>query len=411
MEYYPRKIEEKMDKWLRRKEVVLLRGPRQSGKTTLFQHLKERLGGTYVTLEDENNLRAFEENPQAFGVRFGGKGVLFIDEAQYSKGVGKAVKLITDLTDLKLFVTGSGSFDVKVEVGKHLVGRAVYFDLRPLDFEEFVQWRAPELSGTFQTYKKAVSDFVLKGKKILVKPVFEREFDALLKEYVVFGGFPGVVKERDEETKKELLANLARTYVEKDVFFFLGVRHMDAFRRLLTYLSLNAGSLLEVSSVMRELHMDYKTAEHYLSILAATSITDMVSPFHKSLTTELKKARKVYFTDTGLRNALMSNFLPPENRTDKGALLEHVVFRELTSHFGNDVRYWRTTGRAEVDFIVRVGEEVVPVEVKSRTKVKRGFLSFLTTYAPSRALVVTERECRTEQIGKTTVSFIPHYFL
>lgn len=120
-------------KKLGRKEVIVVKGPRQSGKTTLLLHLQERFGGKYVTLEDEEMLRAFEEAPKEFASRFLEEKILFIDEAQYCKDTGKRVKLIHDLFSnrLKLFLTGSGSFDIKVEVGKHLVGREVYFELLP----------------------------------------------------------------------------------------------------------------------------------------------------------------------------------------------------------------------------------------------------------------------------------------
>jgi len=160
MEYYPRKIEEKLDKWMRRGEVVLIKGPRQSGKTTLLLHLRGEYGGDYVTLEDEDVLKAFEESPREFARRFlkedeEGRSLLFLDEVQYSEKAGKTLKLLFDLFSdrLKLIATGSGSFDIKVEVGKYLVGRAVYFELLPLSFEEFLLWRAKDLYGLFMEYK------------------------------------------------------------------------------------------------------------------------------------------------------------------------------------------------------------------------------------------------------------------
>jgi len=102
-------------------------------------------------LEDEEILRAFEEAPREFASRFLGDKILFIDEAQYCKDAGRRVKLIHDLFSnrLKIFLTGSGSFDIKVEVGKHLVGRGIYFELLPLDFEEFLMWKAKDLHNVF----------------------------------------------------------------------------------------------------------------------------------------------------------------------------------------------------------------------------------------------------------------------
>ncbi|HIE41105.1 MAG TPA: hypothetical protein EYP80_00410, partial [Candidatus Aenigmarchaeota archaeon] len=138
MEYYPRIIEGKLEPWLRKRQAILIRGPRQAGKTTLLMHLKEKLKGKYISLERESALKTFEENPDLFVERFKTKH-LFIDEAQYSKKAGRIIKLIYDTyPKIKLFVTGSGSFDIKVPLGKYLVGRAIYFELLPLNFEEFL---------------------------------------------------------------------------------------------------------------------------------------------------------------------------------------------------------------------------------------------------------------------------------
>jgi len=414
MEYYPRKIEEKLDYWLKRKEVVLIKGPRQSGKTTLLQHLKEKYNGNYVTLEDEALLRTFEENPKEFVKRYSNKekNFLFIDEAQYSKKAGKIIKLIFDLYSdkIKLVVSGSGSFDIKVEIGKYLVGRATYFELFPLDFEEFLLWKAKDLHKIFLDYKNSLRNFILNGKNI-TKPAFDSEFRALLSEYLIFGGFPAIVKEQNEEVKKELLKNLATTYLEKDVFFFLNIRHLEKFKALLNYLSLNIGSIVEISSIMSELKMDYKTIEKYFSILVNTFIISLVSPYYKSQTTELKKAKKVYFVDLGLRNSIMNNFTSIEDRTDKGALVENFIFNELKSNFKEKINYWRTTGKAEVDFVLEVSKEIIPIEVKNSTKLKGGFYSFLRAYKPKRAIVFTQKEFGIKKINHTKVAFVPHYYI
>jgi len=411
MEYYPRKIEEKLDKWLRRREVIAVKGPRQSGKTTLLLHLREKLGGKYVTLEDDEVLRALDNAPKEFASRFLEEKILLIDEAQYCKDVGKRIKLIYDLFSnrLKVFLTGSGSFDIKVEVGKHLVGRGVFFELLPLDFEEFLMWRARDLHSLFSEYRKVLTDFILAGKESSVKVAFEHEFKTLLNEYLVFGGFPAVVKENDPEIKKELLKNLVQTYLEKDVFFFLNIRYIEKFRNLLQYLSFNIGSILEASSIMSEFKMDFKTVESYLTILENTYLIYLVKPFYKNLATELKKARKIYFTDTGLRNAVINNFVQFESRTDKGSLIENFISNELKANLEGEVRYWRTTGKAEVDFILNLNGEVIPVEVKTRGKLRRGFRSFLEAYKPKRAIAFTEDRFEFETIGGTRILYAPHF--
>lgn len=247
---------------------------------------------------------------------------------------------------------------------------------------------------------------MFEGKNIEVSPVFEKEFRELLSEYINYGGFPAVVKEEDEEIKKELLRNLVATYIEKDVFFFLNVRQIEKFRKLLKLLAFNIGAVFEASSAMRDLHMDFRTVESYLSILSSTYIVSTLSPYHKNLSTELKKSSKVYFYDTGLRNSLLNSFHPLEERMDRGRLLKNFVLNELR-HFCDKINYWRTTTKAEVDFIVN---ERIPVEVKSEGKLRRGFYSFLKAYKPERAVVFTDREFGVRNIGDTQVAFVPVFY-
>ncbi|MGC8558447.1 MAG: ATP-binding protein [Nitrososphaeria archaeon] len=411
MEYYPRKIEEELDKWADRKEVILIRGPRQSGKTTLFMHLREKYGGEYVTLEDQDALFTFDNAPRKFAERYLTSGkVLFLDEAQYSRNAGRNIKLMHDLYPGKLYVTGSGSFDIKVEVGKYLVGRAVYMELLPLSFEEFIMWKARDLHGLISEWKRGIRELIAHGAMPDLEPAFPSEFKSLLEEYIIFGGFPGIVKEDSTQFKVELLKNLVRTYLEKDVFFFFNVREMEKFRSLLSYLSLTSGSLLELSSPMRDLHMDYRTIESYLSVLVSTYIVSLVAPFHRNSVNELKKSKKVYFTDTGLRNGIMGNFLPFSKRTDAGSLLENFVFNEL-KNMGFDVHYWRTTGGAEVDFVVKINDQLVPIEVKCTGREKRGFISFIKEYSPRVALVFTEVDSGIREVGNTKVAYLPHYVI
>ncbi|MEM3986901.1 MAG: DUF4143 domain-containing protein [Candidatus Methanomethylicia archaeon] len=112
---------------------------------------------------------------------------------------------------------------------------------------------------------------------------------------MLYGGFPAIVKEHDEKVKVQLLKNLLQTYIEKDIFFFLNVRELEKFRRFLKSLSFLVGSRLELSSLAKELKMDYRTAANYLDLLIQTYMVESVSSYHKNLVTELKKAKKYTF--------------------------------------------------------------------------------------------------------------------
>ncbi|PSN83892.1 hypothetical protein B9Q11_00365 [Candidatus Marsarchaeota G2 archaeon ECH_B_SAG-F08] len=410
MEYLPRKIEEKLDKWMTRKEVIIIKGPRQAGKTTMLHRLREKFGGSYVTLEDPDELETFEKFPKSFLERHLQGKFLYIDEAQRARDAGKIAKLLYDLYSdrVKLVLTGSGSFDIKVEIGRWLVGRGVYFELLPLSYEEFVMWNAQELYKIFTQRLEALKQFLELGKQPSFDDPFRREFEDLLKEYMLYGGFPAIVKEK--QTKEDLLKNLVLMYIEKDALGSFGIREIEKFRLLTKYLALSTGSIMEASSACSDVGIDFRTFNSYISILANTYIVRVISPYHTNRLNEIKKAKKLYFYDLGFRNAVLANFTQVENRTDLGAMLENFVLNELASQ-GYEVKYWRTTGKAEVDFVIQTALGVVPIEVKSSGMPERGFLSFIERYKPKIAVVFTKGFMGLKQIQGTKVAFFPHYFV
>ncbi len=166
---------------------------------------------------------------------------------------------------------------------------------------------------------------------------------------------------------------------------------------------------MEISSLMSDLKIDYRTVENYLNILVNTYIIKLLPPFYKNLATELKKSKKVYFVDLGLRNTLLGNFSPIDTRTEKGKLLENFVLNEIKEL--GEIKHWRTTAKAEVDFVLNFNNQTVPIEVKSFGKIKRGFLSFLNTYKPKRALVFTEKNFGIKKINKTEILFAPYWMI
>ena len=414
MEYYPRKIEKNLKPWIKRKEIVIIRGARQTGKTTLLKHLQEEYGGKYFTLEDQEIKEAIEKDPKLFLESIKKEKIVYLDEMQYLKNAGKILKFLFDLTEgkPKFVITGSGSFEIKVEIGRYLVGRCVYFELFPLDFEEFLEWKNKELKEVYQKYKKEILDWLFdKRKRIKKEIIFEKEFLRHLKEYLIFGGFPAIVKEKEKENKIVLLRNLLRTYVEKDIFFFLGIRHFEKFLNVLKYLAFNITSLLEISNISQELKIDYKTLRHYLNILEETYLIKLIPPFYKNLSTELKKVKKIYFLDLGLRNALLNNFLEIEKREDAGKILENYIFIEMKDIF-EQIKYWRTTGKAEIDLIGIKNQKIYPIEIKShQRKIERSFMSFLEKYNVKRGIVFSLGKVEERKIGKSKVLFVPHFLV
>ena len=358
--------------------------------------------------------RAIEENPIDFVKRYkkSKKLLLFLDEIQRSTTIGESLKIIYDeFPDVKIIATVSSSLELKTNILPHLVGRTFLFELLPFDFEEFITAKEPSLLKIFKEKTLSVKKF-LDGKSEIKKPSFQQEFLSLWKEFVIYGGYPEVVKTKDNEIKKKILRSIIELYLEKDIFSFFKIEQTSKFEDFAKHLSFNIGNLLNLSTISSDLKISLYKAENFLEILKHTFIVRTIPPFHKSLITELKKSQKLFFIDLGLRNALLNNFQSFENRTDQGRLAENFVFTELISNFKDcELKFWRTTGKAEVDFVLIKNNQPIPLEVKLNGRIGKSFYSFCNTYKPKKGLVITLDQFKKIKWKRTEIYFIPIFYL
>ena len=396
----PRKIENQVLKFLHDREIIAIRGPRQSGKSTLLKKVAKTLSTqktVFVDFEDELELEKFTTSPKEF-VEFylhpNKRTFFFFDEYQYVPKGGKILKLLYDtFPQAKFFITGSSTLDLQ-EIGRYLVGRVVFFELFPFDFEEFLRAKDEAL---YKEYLKKRFDF---NSVSPPKSLFLKELNRALFEYIRFGGYPRIVLEKDIEEKKILLKNLFTTYVEKDVVKLYGVREKHKVLTLLKALAGTVGQIINYSELSQITNLSFHELKSLLSLLQDTFIVKKITPFRKNLITELKKNPKFYFYDTGMLNLLKSSL---DSFEITGALLENYIF----VRFKKDLNFWRTTAKAEVDFVLKKEEEVIPIEAKLTPKITRSLLSFIKTYSPSKALVVNLSESKSFVRKKTRVLFLP----
>lgn len=415
--FFERKLEKRIKRFAGRKEIIGIRGARQTGKTTLLKMIEGGIRGqkAFINMDLPEYRRALEGDALDFVKRFkkpGKRLFLLLDEVQRVKDVGEKLKIIFDeFPDVKMFITGSSSLELKANVMPPLVGRLFLFELFTFDFEEFLSTRDEGLQRLFKEKHAGLKRF-LEGKGKPAPPSFGEDFLKYWKEYAVFGGYPEVVKSRDKTEKVTILRNIFNLYLERDIINFFRIEEASKFEDLLKALSFNISNLLLISSLASELDIGYKKIEEFLTILQHTYTIQLLKPFHRNLVTELKKSPKAYFLDLGLRNSVIDNFLSFDKRADKAQLMEDFVLRELLANFGEwKINYWRTTGKAEVDFVLRKGEEVIPIEVKlGGEKVGKSFYSFLNTYKPRRAVIVTLDRFGWQKIGRTLLYRIPVFY-
>ncbi|MBC8316242.1 MAG: ATP-binding protein [Bacteroidales bacterium] len=346
-----------------RKEYTIITGARQSGKTSLLMALFNELEttektATYISLEDREILTAINEHPEnifAYSPRPGKTALeqgspeeiiyLFIDEIQYADQPSNFIKYLYDKyrENLKLVATGSNAFYIDSKFRDSLAGRKRIFELHTLDFEEMLNFR--------RQYKLIEELELIRSQEDYISSR-HRELIAWFNEYLIFGGYPEVVLEQDQQEKINLLRDIRDSFLERDIDES-GVSNPDKFYRLLQLIAGQTGNLVNRNELALTIEADNKTVGKYLYVLQKCFHIDLIKPFFTNLRKELTKMPKIYFNDSGLRNIALNRFYKFENREDRGKLLENYVFSRLRDLYNADsIRFWRTTDQKEIDFVI-----------------------------------------------------------
>ncbi|MDI6902829.1 MAG: ATP-binding protein [Methanocellales archaeon] len=342
--------------------------------------------------------------------------IFFLMSSTMWRRGGQKLKLLYDITEnVKFIVTGSSSLELTGATSKYLVGRMFSFYLFPFNLGEFLKARDERLWRIYKKRNELVNNFISKGENFTVESdIFLKDFENLLEEFITFGGYPEVIKTRDEETKRVIIKNIYETYIGREIIELLKIHDVFKFRRLTTLLSSQLGGMINYNELASLCNSYYKEILGLLEVLEETFVIRNIRPFYRNLRTELRKNPKVYFVDPGLRNYVINNFNELEKRVDAGALVENFALNQL-SHLTEKVNYWRTLGKAEVDFILNVGGEVIPVEVKYATfkkpAISKSFRSFISAYNPGRALIITKDYWGEIKLEKTLIKFIPACYM
>jgi predicted AAA+ superfamily ATPase len=428
--YLPRLLFDEVIKWLKRKEIIAIKGPRQSGKTTLLLMIQDYLiekekvnpkNVIFLTFEDREILEKFSKAPKDFVSSFirGQKNERFyflIDEFHYLEEGGQKLKLLYDIfPNIKFIITGSSSLEIAGKTAKFLVGRMFSFYLYQFSFEEFIKAKSDQLSYIYEERKNKVIDFILNGKDFkFTEDIFQEDFRKLFEEYAIYGGYPEVVKAEDVETKKIILKNIFETYITKDIIELLRINNLHKFRNLFTLLANQIGNLINYNSLSSDVQSYFREVKHFISVLEETFIIFLLRPYFSNKITELKKNPKVYFVDIGLRNYAINNFNELNLRGDIGQIVENICLFQLKVRYSDfPIKYWRTLAKAEVDFILELGNEIIPIEVKYSVepKISRSLRNFISEYKPKKVLVITKGFSGEEKINSSLVKFIPAWYL
>ena len=332
----------------------------------MLKKIAESLQDVLWLNADNFEIQTLFENPSATRFRsiVKNKKTLIIDEAQRIKNIGIKLKIITDeLKDVQLIATGSSSFDLSNEINEPLTGRKYEFRLFPVSFQEMVNHHG-----------------------------FLEELN-LLEHRMVYGYYPDVVMNPNDE--KNILKLLADSYLFKDILIWNKIKKSDRIIKLLQALSFQVGNQVSYNELGKIVGLNSETVESYIQLLEKSYIIFRLSTFSRNLRGELKKTRKIYFYDNGIRNAVISNLNSLELRNDKGALWENFMISERKKYLAYNavhanLYFWRTQAQQEIDYLEEREGKLFAYEFKwSKHKKARISKTFTKAYPDAISKIIS----------------------
>lgn len=363
--HFKRHLAKNINERLFKGKMVILLGPRQSGKTTLSKEIIAPFGdsGAYFDCQLAEIRRHFVlGEPDRLLSLIGDKKIVVFDEAQTVQDIGSILKVFFDTYPQKqVIATGSSSFDLSNKIKEPLTGRAYEFTLLPLS--------VAEVSSAVHVDQTVVHDLML------------------------YGSYPAVVSAPTIDEKLLAIRGIATNYLYKDVFVFEAIRNPKAFEDLVRTLALQVGSLVSVNELSQTLSITRTTVNRYLRLLEQAFVIKRLYGFSRNPRTELKKAFKVYFLDSGVRNVLVDILTPLADRADRGAIFENFFVSERMKAGALDIvppeiMFWRSRSGEEVDVVERSGVRLTAFECKW-TPQNISFSAFLKAYPQARVSVVS----------------------
>ncbi len=298
-----------------------------------------------------------------FAILIGKAKIVVIDEAQRIENIGITLKLATDnFPDVQVIATGSSAFELANKINEPLTGRKFEFHLYPFSFEEL-----------------AKNQGMIEEKR-------------MLEHRLIYGSYPEVINNVGNE--REGLILLTDSYLYKDLLMYEGMKKSSLLHKLLVALALQLGSEVSYQNLGQVLGVDKNTVEKYIDLLEQVFVVFRLNAFSRNLRNELKKTKKVFFYDNGVRNAIIGNFLPIASRTDIGALWENYLIAERVKYFKYKQLYggkyfWRTAQQQEIDYLEERDGQIDTYEFKwSEKKSSRLPKSFQDAYPDSTFKVV-----------------------
>jgi uncharacterized protein len=350
-----RRIWKKLATEIHTDEVVVITGPRQVGKTTTLKWLLDKIPSQnklYFDLENLIDRELFETKNyevllQAFqnrGLSLSEKIYIGLDEIQLLENLPSVVKYLYDHHQIKFFLTGSSSYYIKNRFSESMAGRKVIYEMFPLSFQEFIDFRG----FAYSTESEEFFHFIE-----FSDPAYQQLKD-YYQEYIEFGGLPKVVLTTDEDRKRQLLEEIFSSYINIDVQALADFKSTTDLRKVIKLLAARVGSRLNVSEIASITGLTRVTVDNYIQFLEQTYLIRTIPAFSRSTDVQTRLQRKPYFIDTGIANVNAD--------LSSGSKFENTICHQLTFWDGSLSYFDDRDG--EIDFIVNNKGKLGAFEVK-----------------------------------------------
>ena len=366
-----RTLQSVIEQKLYKGKIIVLLGARQVGKSTLFEQLKETVFAEMPLVsfncdEPDDRVLLTDANSADLSAVVKGSRIVLIDEAQRVQNIGLTLKLLADkFKDIQVLVSGSSSLELANKLNEPLTGRKFEYQMFPISTEELIH-----ANGMLETQR-------------------------LLESRLIYGSYPDILFQKTDT--KELLFELTNSYLFKDLYALQDIRKPEVLEKLLIALALQIGSEVSYNELSQTVQTDVKTVERYVNLLEQCFIVFKLNGLNNNMRNELKKSKKIFFYDNGIRNALIQNFSPLNLRNDVGALWENFFISEklkFNSYHNRFTKmyFWRTKQQQEID-LVEDNEGIITVyEMKWNENRKTTFpQNFIESYKPAQTNIVTPK--------------------
>jgi len=400
--------------WLWKDKVIILKWPRQVWKTTIIKILKQELeknqNKTFYYSVDKELWNPIFEDVKYFQkyildqieLKKWKKVYIFIDEFQYIKNAGLFIKILFDefKENIQFIVSWSSSLEITKNT-EFLTGRKVSFYIWHISFYEFINYKSKN------KYKKL--DLLDFNELKSLNNIYKNDIKSFLLEYINFWWYPEVCTSNNIKEKNIILREIVSTYIKKDIIDFLHIENISAFNNLIRLLWDWVGNLVNKSELSNRLNINYETLVRYLDILEWTYIFKFIKPYFTNIRKELSKMPKVFINDIWTLNNILSKKyesldLVPWN------VIENIIYNKLSQINDLDnIYFYRTISKSEIDFIIQKENVLFPIEVKYRNKVSKipvAIKNFSNLYDTVKyKLIITKNNLK---IDWNTL-FIPYY--